>query len=96
MSPDLTNLMIAQTNSKKAAPTPGTPDVNDVIEKLPATPLSELKKGDMLIISCSAESSQSNVFTSVLALSKAEQYFSFLQKQGLKTVPNLASMSFGQ
>lgn len=96
MSPDLTNLMIAQTTSKKASPTPGTPDVNEIIEKLPATPLSELKKGDMLIISCSADSAQSNVLTSVLALAKAEQYFSFLQKQGLKTVPNLASMSFGQ
>ena len=102
MSPEITNLMIARTNEKKSSPQTDavknqpSKDINEFIEKLPDVSFSELKVGDMLIVSCSGNSPEDTVFKSVLILSKAEQFFTYLQKQGLKTIPNLASMGFGQ
>lgn len=100
LSPEVTNLLLAKVKgSPPATPTTTQAQGNspDMLESLPAISLKDLASGNMIIASSSIQA-DSPVRLAIVIAAGAEQFFTTLQKQGqpLRSIPNLASMSFGQ
>lgn len=100
LSPEVTTLLLAKVKgSPPATPTTTQAQGNspDMLESLPSISLKDLGSGNMIIASSSLQA-DSPVRLAIAIVAGAEQFFTTLQQQGqpLRSIPNLASMGFGQ